>query len=71
MPVERSDIDLVMKNFGCDEDTAISFIDSGINLNMLRDGIDSIVEPEINLSNEVKKVKEKLAETVGEFQQNP
>ena len=38
---------------------------------MLRDGIDDIVEPELHLGDEVKKVKEKLTEAVGEFQQNP
>jgi len=70
MPVERSDIDLVMKSFGCDENTAVSFINAGINVSMLRDGVDKYVEPELNLGKEVEKVKERLAETVGEFQQN-
>lgn len=70
MPVERNDIDLVMKNFGCDEVTAISFIDAGINLQMLRDGVDNLVEPEINLAKEVSKVSSRLSEAVGKFQQD-
>ena len=70
MQVERSDIELVMKNFGCDEDTALSFIDAGINLQMLREGLDDIVEPELNLSKDVESVKERLTEAVGEFQQD-
>ena len=70
MAVERSDIELVMKSFGCDEKTAVSFIDGGINVGMLRDGIDSIVEPEIRLGDEVKKMADSLAETVTELQKN-
>ena len=70
MPAERSDIELVMKNFGCDESTAVQLISAGINVAMLRDGIDDIVEPELHLGDEVKKVKEKSTEAVGEFQQN-
>ena len=67
---ERNDIDLVMKSFGCDEDTAISFIDSGINVQMLRDGLDDIVEPELHLKNDVEKAKESLAEAVGKLKQD-
>jgi hypothetical protein len=70
MQVERSDIELVMKNFGCDEDTALSFIDGGINLQMLREGLDDIVESELNLSKDIESVKERLTEAVGEFQQD-
>ena len=70
MAAERSDIELVMKSVGCDEKTAVSFIDGGINVGMLRDGIDSIVEPEIRLGDEVKKMADSLAETVTELQQN-
>ncbi len=67
---ERNDIDLVMKSFGCDEDTAISFIDAGINVQMLREGLDDIVEPELHLKNDVEKAKESLAEAVGKLQQD-
>ena len=67
---ERNDIDLVMKSFGCDEDTAISFIDAGINVQMLREGIDDIVEPELHLKNDVEKAKESLAEAVGKLKQD-
>ena len=70
MPVERSDIDLVMENFGCDEKTAVSLIENGINVAMLRDGVDSIVEPEIHLAEEARRVSEKLAETVAEFKKD-
>lgn len=70
MQVERSDIELVMTNFGCDEDTALSFIAAGINLQMLREGLDDIVEPELNLSKDVESVKDRLTEAVGEFQQD-
>lgn len=67
---ERNDIDLVMKSFGCDEDTAISFIDAGINVHMLREGLDDIVEPELHLKNDVEKAKESLAEAVGKLKQD-
>lgn len=67
---ERNDIDLVMKSFGCDEDTAISFIDAGINVRMLREGLDDIVEPELHLKNDVEKAKESLAEAVGQLKQD-
>lgn len=67
---EKNDIDLVMKSFGCDEDTAISFIDAGINVQMLREGLDDIVEPELHLKNDVEKAKESLAEAVGKLQQD-
>jgi hypothetical protein len=67
---ERNDIDLVMKSFGCDEDTAISFIDAGINVQMLREGLDDIVEPELHLKNDVEKAKESLAEAVGKHKQD-
>ena len=67
---ERNDIELVMKSFGCDEDTAISFIDAGINVQMLREGLDDIVEPELHLKNDVEKAKESLAEAVGKFKQD-
>lgn len=67
---ERNDIDLVMKSFGCDEDTAISFIDAGINVQMLREGLDDIVEPELHLKNDVEKAKESLAEAVGQLKQD-
>jgi hypothetical protein len=67
---ERNDIDLVMKSFGCDEDTAISFIDAGINVQMLREGLDDIVEPELHLKNDVEKAKESLAEAVGKLKQD-
>ena len=70
MQVERSDIDLVMTNFGCDEDTALSFIAAGINLQMLREGLDDIVEPELHLKNDVEKAKESLAEAVGKLKQD-
>ena len=70
MPVERSDIDLVMENFGCDEKTAVSLIENGINVAMLRDGVDSIVEPEIHLAEEARRVSKKLAETVAEFKKD-
>lgn len=70
MPVERSDIDLVMENFGCDEKTAVSLIENGINVTMLRDGVDSIVEPEIHLAEEARRVSEKLAEAVAEFKKD-
>ena len=59
-----------MKSFGCDEDTAISFIDSGINVQMLREGLDDIVEPEIHLKNDVEKAKESLSEAVGKLKQD-
>ena len=59
-----------MKSFGCDEDTAISFIDAGINVQMLREGLDDIVEPELHLKNDVEKAKESLAEAVGKLQQD-
>lgn len=67
---ERNDIDLVMKSFGCDEDTAISFIEAGINVQMLREGLDDIVEPELHLKNDVENAKESLAEAVGKFKQD-
>ena len=67
---ERNDIDLVMKSFGCDEDTAISFIDAGINVQMLREGLDEIVEPELHLKNDIEKAKESLAEAVGKLKQD-
>ena len=67
---ERNDIDLVMKSFGCDEDTAISVIDAGINVRMLREGLDDIVEPELHLKNDVEKAKESLAEAVGQLKQD-
>lgn len=67
---ERNDIDLVMKSFGCDEDTAISFIEAGINVQMLREGLDDIVEPELHLKNDVEKAKESLAEAVGKLKQD-
>lgn len=67
---ERNDIDLVMKSFGCDEDTAISFIDAGINVQMLREGLDDMVEPELHLKNDVEKAKESLAEAVGKLKQD-
>lgn len=67
---ERNDIDLVMKSFGCDEETAISFIDAGINVQMLREGLDDIVEPELHLKNDVEKAKESLAEAVGKLKQD-
>lgn len=59
-----------MKSFGCDEDTAISFIDAGINVQMLREGLDDIVEPELHLKNDVEKAKESLAEAVGKLKQD-
>ena len=67
---ERNDIDLVMKSFGCDEETAISFIDAGINVQMLREGLDDIVEPELHIKNDVEKAKESLAEAVGKLKQD-
>ena len=67
---ERNDIDLVMKSFGCDEDIAISFIEAGINVQMLREGLDDIVEPELHLKNDVEKAKESLAEAVGKLKQD-
>lgn len=70
MLAARSDIELVMDNFGCDALTAATLIDAGINVAMLRDGIDDIIEPELNLGDEVKKVNDKLSEAVGQFQQN-
>lgn len=74
MPSERSDIDIVMKSFGCDEKTALSFIKGGINLNMLRDGIGSILDKELDLESTVKKAGDQLvdtvAETVAEFKQH-
>lgn len=67
---ERNDIDLVMKSFGCDEFSAISFIEAGINVQMLREGLDDIVEPELHLKNDVEKAKESLAEAVGKLKQD-
>ena len=59
-----------MKSFGCDEDTAISFIDAGINVQMLREGLDDIVDPELHLKNDVEKAKESLDEAVGKLKQD-
>ena len=59
-----------MKSFSCDEDTAISFIEAGINVQMLREGLDDIVEPELHLKNDVEKAKESLAEAVGKLKQD-
>ena len=70
MEIERRDIDLVMKSFGCDETTATSLIKCGINLHMLREGIDEIVEPELHLKDDVQKMAEKLTESVAQFKKD-
>lgn len=70
MPAEKNDIALVMESFGCDEPTAVSLIEGGINVAMLRDGVDSIVEPEIHLADQVGTMAKRLTEAVAEFKKD-
>lgn len=67
---ERSDIELVMDTFKCDEDTAKSLIESGINVEFIRNGLDSVVEPEFHMAETAKKVVNVLSETLGELQKD-
>lgn len=67
---ERSDIDLVMDTFRCDEVTAKGLIDAGVNVSFIRNGIDAVVEPELHMADVANKIIDKLSDTIGELQKD-
>lgn len=67
---ERSDIELVMDTFKCDEDTAKGLIEAGVNVSFIRNGIDSVVEPELHMADAANKVINTLTETLGKLQKD-
>jgi len=67
---EKSDIELVMATFGCDESTAKGLIESGVNVAFIRNGIDSVVEPELHMADAANKVINTLTETLGKLQKD-
>lgn len=56
----ESDIKLVMETFGCDDATAKSLIESGINVEFIKEGLDKVVEPEVNLKSIADKAIDEL-----------
>lgn len=67
---ERSDIELVMDTFKCDEDTAKGLIESGVNVAFIRNGIDSVVEPELHMADAANKMIDVLSQTIGKLQKD-
>ena len=67
---ERSDIELVMDTFKCDEATAKGLIDAGVNVAFIRNGIDSVVEPELHMADVANKIIDKLSDIIGELQED-